>query len=128
MRSFVTDNLDPLAQAFEVPAETIMGALESVPDDTALAERMLETILTAEKRLKLGKKEGRASSAQASANVLASTAIWEGDKAHLDMLSLLASVLTRRQDMLVFITEEFTVSVYMAPLLTSPGLPGCATI
>lgn len=117
VRAYVTDNLDTIAYAFQVPAETIMSALESVHDDRALAEKFLETIMRAEDLLRKARRERRTKGAQESASVLASSVKWNGDKAIVDMPSLLSSVLTRRQDMLVFTCDEFTVSVHMAALL-----------
>jgi hypothetical protein len=103
--------------AFHVPAETIMTALTNVHDDAVLAERMLETIHGAENRLKKERKQSRAKAAQGSATLLASAVEWCGERAFLDIPSLLASVLTRRNDMLVFSCDAFTVSIYMSPLL-----------
>lgn len=117
VRAYVTDNLDTIACAFQVPAETIMSALESVRDDRALAEKFLETIMRAEVLLRKARKERRNKTAQDSANILATSVKWNGEKAHVDMPSLLSSALTRRQDMLVFTCDDFTVSVHMAPLL-----------
>lgn len=117
VREYVISNLDSLARAFHVSAETIMTSVESTHDDRALAERLLETILRAETILSKARKERRASAAQASAATLASTVRWQGEKALVDMLCLLASALTRRQDMLVFTGDDFTVSIPMAPLL-----------
>lgn len=117
VRAYVTDNLDTIAYAFQVPAETIMKALESVHDDRALAEKFLETIMRAEVLLRKARKDRRNKTAQDSANILATSVKWNGDKASIDMPLLLSSTLTRRQDMLVFTSDDFTVSVHMAPLL-----------
>jgi hypothetical protein len=117
VRSYVRDNLDTIAYSFNVPAEAIMGALESQQDDGELAARLLETILRAEEVLRKGQRQRRAKAAQESATVLASSVQWQGEKACIDMPSLLASALTRRQDMLVFTGDDLTVSIPMAPLL-----------
>jgi hypothetical protein len=117
VRSYITENIDAVACAFHVPAETIMGALESVPDDAALAAKFLETTQRAEALLRQHSRDIRARSAQASAEALASAVQWQGDRAHVDVPSLFSSALTRRDDLLVFTCDAFTVSVYMAPLL-----------
>lgn len=117
IRSYITDNLDAVARAFHVPADTIMGALESVHDDAALASKFLETTQRAEALLRQERQANRARSAQASADALASAVVWQGEKAFIDMPSLLSSALTRRQDLLVFTCDAFTVSVRMDPLL-----------
>lgn len=117
VREYVLSNLDNIAYAFHVPAETIMSALESVQDDRALAEKFLETIMKSEHVLRKARKERRAKNAQQSADILASSIKWSGEKAIVDLPSLLSSVLTRRQDMLVFTGDDFTVSVPMALLL-----------
>jgi hypothetical protein len=118
IRAHVSDNLDAVASAFHVSAETIVGALESVYDDAALATQLLETIRRAEVVLREHRRDSRTRSAQASAEALATAVQWQGDRAHVDMPSLFASALTRRDDLLVFTCEDvFTVGVYMAPLL-----------
>ncbi len=118
VRAYVIENIDSLARAFHVPVETIMTAVEGLSDDRALAERLLETAMRTETLIRKTRKETRERSAQASAEMLAQSVRWLGDRAHVDMPSLLASCLTRRQDMLVFHCEDvFTVRVYMAPLM-----------
>jgi hypothetical protein len=117
IRAYVSENVDHVAQAFHVPPETIMNALEQVRDDSDLAARMLETIRRAEDRLRDHRKQARAEDAQKSADVLATAVQWQGAQAHLDLPSLVASALTRRQDLIVFTCEAFTIAVHMAPLL-----------
>ena len=116
IRLYIQENLFELARDFCVTTDTITNALESVPDDSALAVRMLETIRKSEATQRDVKKEGRARAAQASADALASMATWDGERVQVDLLSLLSSVLTKRHDLLVFTTDEFTTSVYQAPL------------
>ena len=69
--------------------------------------------------LRKARKERRAKVAQESASILAASVKWNGDKAVIDMPSLLSSALTRRQDMLVFTGDDFTVGIPMALLLNS---------
>lgn len=117
VREYITSNLDSIAYAFLTSAETIMSALESVEDDRALAERFLETIMKSEHLLRKARKQRRAKVAQKSADILASSVKWNGDKAIIDMPSLVSSTLTRRQDILVFTGDDFTISIPMALLL-----------
>lgn len=116
VREYVKENLHELARAFCVTTGTIEAALENVPDDAALSVRMLETIRKAEELQRDIKKSGRATAAQATADALASMVTWHGEEAHFDMASLLSSCLTKRNDLLVFTTDSFTVSFYMSPL------------
>ncbi len=116
IREYVRGNLAELAHDFCVTTGTIESALECVKDDSSLACRMLETIRRSEAIQRAHRKEARAKAAQASADALASMARWENGKLHVDMVSLLASALTKRNDLLVFASDEFTVGVYMAPL------------
>jgi hypothetical protein len=81
-----------------------------------LATKMLGIAKKAEAAQRASKKLGRARAAQAAAETLASRATWEGDRARIDIVSLLASALTKRQDLLVFTTDDFTVAVYQATL------------
>jgi hypothetical protein len=55
--------------------------------------------------------------AQAAADQLSRSIEWRGDSAHLDLPALLSSALTRRQDFLTFVSDDFTVSIGMATLL-----------
>jgi hypothetical protein len=116
IRLYIQENLHDLARDFCVTTDTITNALESVQDDSALSVRMLETIRKSEATQRDLKKVGRAKAAQASADALASMATWDGERVQIDLLSLLSSVLTKRQDLLVFTTDDFTISVYQAPL------------
>ena len=118
VRLYVQENLSELARDFCVTTGTISTALDNVPDDAALAVRLLETIRKAEALQRDTKKTARATAAQASADALASMARWDAEKerAHVDIVSLLSSSLTKRNDLLVFTTDSFTVSVYMSPL------------
>ena len=118
VRSYVADNVHEVARAFHVSVETIASALESVPhDDAALASKLLETIRRAEALVRRHQRESRRRSAQASADALSSATRWKDDRAQLDLPSLLSSALTRRDDLLVFQCDTFTVAVHMAPLL-----------
>src|ERR1019366_189688 len=117
VRAYVVENLDLLAHAFHVPVETIMSAVEGERDDSALCAKLLETLRRSEAILRVDRRERRMRAAQASAEALASAVVWRGEQAHIDMLSLFASALTRRDDLLVFACDEFTVAVYQAPLL-----------
>lgn len=116
IREYMRDNIHEIARAFCVTTGTIETALESVPDDAALSVRMLETIRKAEALQRDTKKAGRARAAQASADALASMAKWDGETVQIEIMSLLSSVLTKRNDLLVFTCEAFTTSVYMSPL------------
>jgi hypothetical protein len=116
VREYVLENIADLARAFCVTTGTIQTALDNTPDNSSLACRLLETIRKSEALQKDRSKQARAKAAQASADALASMAQWEGDKAHVDILSVLASALTKRNDLLVFACDDFSVGIYMAPL------------
>jgi hypothetical protein len=117
VRSYVREKIDKLAVTFRVPANVILGAMDGMKDDRALATRLLETIIRAETLLRRNRAEERARRAQESATILASTAIWVGERAHLDMASLFSSALTKRNDLLVFSCDRFTVGICQAHLL-----------
>lgn len=117
VHAYVIQNIDSLAKAFCVPATTIMDCVQGVHDHNALACKLLETIMRAEYVLRKTRRDNRARSAQTSADVLAKTVRWEGERAILDMPSLLSSALTRRDDLFVFLGEDFSVAISQAPLL-----------
>jgi|CXWL01.1.fsa_nt_gi hypothetical protein len=116
VRLYVQENICDLARDFCVTTGTIVTALDNVQDDAALAVRLLETIRKAEALQRDTRKTARATAAQASADALASMVKWHGEEAHVDMVSLLSSALTKRNDLLVFTTDSFTIAVYMSPL------------
>lgn len=116
VRLYVKENIHELARAFCVSTGTIIAALDNVRDDASLCVRMLETIRKTEALQRDIKKKGRATAAQASADALASMVKWHGAEAHLDIVSLLSSCLTKRNDLIVFASDEFSVGVFMSPL------------
>jgi hypothetical protein len=116
IRSYVEEHVVDLAHDLGVTTETITQTLASVEDDSVLAARMLAAVKKAEASQRDLKKEGRARAAQAAAETLASRAIFDGERVQLDLPALLASVLTKRTDLIVFICDDFTVSVPQAIL------------
>lgn len=116
IREYVNGNIYELARDFCVTTGTIVTALENVRDDAALAVKLLETIRRAEAMQREARKITRAKAAQATADALVSMAKWDNEKAYLDMVSLLASALTKRNDLMLFTSDSFTVGIYMAPL------------
>jgi hypothetical protein len=117
IRAYANENADDLASAFAVTREKFLSAVAKVEDDEKLASALLGSIKQASCDGRAEKVETRNLSAQQSADVLGSAVQWEGNAASVDVVSLLASVLTRRGDMLVFACEAFTVPVYMDPLI-----------
>jgi len=55
-------------------------------------------------------------SAQQSAEILGAVAFWREHGAEVDVTSLLSCALTRRNDMLIFVADNFAVGIRMAPL------------
>lgn len=117
IRAYVNDNADDLANAFAVTREKFLSAVAKVEDDEKLASLLLGSIKQAFSDGRGAKVEARNASAQQSADVLGSAVQWEGNAASVDVVSLLASVLTRRGDVLVFACDAFSVAVYMDPLI-----------
>jgi len=116
VREYVQENIAELARAFCVTTGTIQNALDNTSDNSSLACRLLETIRECERLQRHLRKEARAKAAQASVDALATMVRWEEDKAHVDILSILSSALTRRHDLLVFTSDDFSIGIYMAPL------------
>jgi len=116
IREYVKENISDLARDFCVTTGTLQTALDNTPDDSSLACRLLETIRRSEALQRNRRKETRAKAAQASVDALATLVRWEGDKIHVDILSILSSALTKRNDLLMFTCDDFTVGVYQAPL------------
>ncbi len=117
IRSYIEEHVVELAEEVGVSSETIINALATVSDDSVLATKMLDAVKKAEANQRVNKKEGRAKTAQAAADRVASRAVFDGDRVQLDLPALLSSALTKRQDLLVFTTPDFSVAVFQAPLL-----------
>jgi len=116
IRSYIAEHIAEVAHDLGVTNEAITETLANVEDDAVLATKMLAIVKRAEARARDIKKDGRVNSAQIAANALASRATFDGERFQLDLPALLASVLTKRTDRIVFSSEEFAVAVYQAPL------------
>ena len=110
---YAVENAADLAKAFGVTQATFTSGIAKVEDDAELAGRLLDEI----KRLKRTRRDlraaDRARAAQESADLIGSVATWEGDRVHLDLVSLLASSLTRTHEALVFVSDAFKVAIPM---------------
>jgi hypothetical protein len=111
VRSVVNENAKRVASAFNVPVPNLLLAVQSVKDDKALAMKLLETIIGTEMFLRQKRREYRARMAQASADAIGSMATWDGETVRIDLVSLLSSALTRRNDLLVFAGDTLTNAV-----------------
>lgn len=116
VRLYIGENVESLARAFHVPVRVLIDAVQGVKDDDALATKFLETIVRAESLLRTKRKENRARSAQESAQNIGAMARWDGEKVWVDILSLLASALTRRNDVMVFSGDGFSIGVHQSVL------------
>lgn len=116
VRAYVTESADELAEVFGVLPAAILKGAEADDDDAAFVCRLLKEIARVERADREHRGEDRSRTAQASADVLGSATVWNDDSACVDIVSLLAAVLTRRQDMLIFVADSFAVGVPMARL------------
>lgn len=116
IRHYIVENIEALARSFHVPTRVIIDAVQGVKDDGALATKFLETIVRAEAILRQNRKDRREEAAHSSAAAIGSVAQWDGEKATVDILSLLASALTRRNDLMVFVCDGFEIGVNQAIL------------
>lgn len=116
VRAYVKENAAELGEVFGVEAEEIVKGTEAVEDDATFVRRLLKEVARVERADREGRVEDRSGTAQASADVLGSAAVWVGDTVIVDVVSLLAAVLTRRQDMLIFVADSFAVGIPMARL------------
>jgi hypothetical protein len=114
---YVTSNADAIAPEFHVDPIAFMVALILPEPDEQIVRRLLTTVKSFERRRREKKAAGKVSSAQESANQLGADAIWENERAHLDMSTLFASLVTKSKALLVFAEQGFEVAVYMQALL-----------
>ena len=116
VRAYVTESADELAEVFGVLPEAILKGAEAEEDDATFVCRLLKEIARIEREERESRVEDRSGTAQASADVLGSATVWKEDIAEVDIVSLMAAVLTRRQDMLIFVADSFAVGIPMARL------------
>ncbi len=116
IRHYIVENVESIARSFHVPVRVIIDAVQGVKDDHSLATKFLETIVRAEGLLRQKRKEDRSRSAHASAAAIGSMAEWNGARAKVDILSLLATALTRRNDMMVFAFDGGSIGVHQSVL------------
>lgn len=116
IREYLVENADDLSEAFGVSRTTFIQTVTKIEDDTELAIRVLDGIRRATSGDRKQRYTSRVTSAQQSAEILGTVSRWHHDGCEVDMPSLLASCLTRRQDLLVFVSDLFAISVRMAPL------------
>lgn len=116
IRHYIVENVETLARSFYVPTRLIIDAVQGVKDDGALATKFLETIVRAEALLRQNRKERREEAAHSSAAAIGSVAQWDGEKVTVDIMSLLASALTRRNDLMVFACDGLEIGVNQSVL------------
>lgn len=116
VRIYIGENVESLARAFQVPVRVLIDAVQGVKDDASLATKFLECVCRAETFLRQRRKENRARSAQVAAENIGATAQWDGEKVRVDVLQLISSALTRRNDLLVFVGEGFSIGVHQSVL------------
>ena len=111
---YVISNAETIAPEFKVDPVVFMVALIRNESDEKIVGRLSGEI----KRVESKRRERKAAgSAQESANQLGSDAIWENERAHLDMKVLFASLITKGRALMVFAEQGFEVAVYMQALL-----------
>ena len=116
IRTYLVQNDAELSEAFGVSVNAFREAVSKVEDDVELSIRMLDGIRIAAKDQRRRRYEALVESAQQSAEILGAVASWRGDHAEVDVTSLLSCALTRRDDVLVFVSDGFDVGIRMAPL------------
>lgn len=116
IRAYLLDNASELAIAFGVSLQAFQEAITRVDDDVELSIRVLDGIRRASKSERSHKYEQKVKSAQQSAEILGAVAFWRGNRAEVDVPSLLSCALTRRDDLLVFVSDTFAMGIRMAPL------------
>ena len=116
IRAYLLDNAADLALAFGISLHAFQEAIVKVDDDVELSIRVLDGIRRAAQPERSQKYESRVKSAQQSAEILGAVAFWREHGAEVDVTSLLSCALTRRNDMLIFVADNFAVGIRMAPL------------
>ncbi len=117
LRPYVRENVAELAAAFGVAPEALLTALDAQADDAALAALLRKRIQQTLAGARASKKEARALAAQAAADAISASVTWDGDRASLDIETLLATALTKRGDLIVFACDAATVEIPQAKLL-----------
>jgi hypothetical protein len=111
VREYVMHHAADLSEAFGTTEENFCAAITSIKDDAQLVRRLATEVQRAHRERRGLRVQQRATAAQLSADVLAGAACWEGDRAYVDVLSLVSACLTREKDSLVFACNEFSISI-----------------
>lgn len=101
IRAAALERAGETARALGMAEDTFRQWVEDLPGDE-VGSRLLLDIAEAYSRTRATRRSLRLARAQASADVLGQAARWEGDRCLVDVVSLLASALTRPADVLVF--------------------------
>jgi len=122
VREYVHEHAADIAEALGFTADALRAGTAGVDDDARLARRLLAEVDRARKEGRDAKASQRTRKAQETADAVGSAARWREDCAEIDLPRILASGLTRREDVLVFACGGFTVAVGMAPMFALRGL------
>jgi hypothetical protein len=101
IRAAALERAGEIARAFGMAEGTFREWVEGLPDGE-VEQRLLLYVAEAHAKARAARRSVRLVRAQASADVLGQAAQWEGDRCQVDVVSLLASALTRPGDQLVF--------------------------
>jgi hypothetical protein len=118
IRAYALENRTELAAALGIAPQAYKDTVHRIDDDERLARALLEAIKVAARRRRAYRVADREAAAQQSADVLASAAYWRDGCLVVDIVSLLATVLTRPSDLLVFTSDAWPdpVAIPMEPL------------
>lgn len=118
IRAYALDNYKEISAALGVSPHLYKDEVRRIDDDEQLAQAFLREIKLASRRRRATRVADRESAAQESADVLAGAAYWQNGCLVVDIVSLLATVLTRPRDLLVFRSDAWPdpVAIPMEPL------------
>lgn len=88
IRDYAIQYADDLAEAFGVTVSVFLSGIASEADDARLARRLYAEAKRAGRENRAARSAERACSAQAAADALGALAVWEDDRASIEISTL----------------------------------------
>ncbi len=116
IRGYVQANSRELAEEFSISEDALRSGIDRETDDARLARRLLAEVDRTRREGRTAKTAERMRKAQEAADAVGALARCREDCWEIDLRALLASGLTDRAHVLVFMVDGFTVATRMRPL------------
>ena len=136
IRSYAEENAGELGEAFGKDSDAWKAAIAAVPDNANLPKRILATIKDWKKKASEKRVVDVGQDAQKAADAIGASAVWNGDRATVDLAALLSGALSAKGELLEFLNPNldalapagWTVTVPQEPLIRFKALKNLAKL